>query len=93
MKKTSVVALAGALTLLGTQAAVAGNAEKPVCPDNTQCETQAKSAEGACGEGKCGAEAVKPKAAEGACGEGKCGAEPVKPKAAEGKCGEGKCGG
>lgn len=46
----------------------------------------AKKAEHACGEGKCGADK---KAAEGKCGEAKCGADK---KAPEGKCGEGKCG-
>ena len=43
-----------------------------------------KSAEGSCGEGKCGGEMKKAE------GEGKCGGEAK--TAAEGKCGEGKCG-
>ncbi|EKY07344.1 hypothetical protein HMPREF9120_01030 [Neisseria sp. oral taxon 020 str. F0370] len=99
MKKTSsLAALAGALALLGSQAAVAhdGHAVQGEAAVKTAAK---KSAEGACGEGKCGAAATaKSKAAEGKCGEGKCGAakkqakKPVKAKAAEGKCGEGKCG-
>lgn len=42
-------------------------------------------AEGACGEGKCGAESAK-KHEEGKCGEGKCGAD-TKKAHEEGKCG------
>lgn len=49
-----------------------------------------KSAEGSCGEGKCGGEMSKAEG-EGKCGEGKCGGEAKGD--AEGKCGEGKCGG
>lgn len=51
-----------------------------------------KTAEGSCGEGKCGGE-MKAEA-EGKCGEGKCGADAKASAkaAAEGKCGEGKCG-
>ena len=51
-----------------------------------------KSAEGSCGEGRCGAEMKAEK--EGKCGEGKCGgaAKPEAKAEAEGKCGEGKCG-
>nr|WP_298173691.1 hypothetical protein [uncultured Pseudomonas sp.] len=54
--------------------------------------TGEKSAEGSCGEGKCGGE-MKAES-EGKCGEGKCGGEAKSgAKAeAEGKCGEGKCG-
>lgn len=48
-----------------------------------------KSAEGSCGEGKCGGE-MKKAEGEGKCGEGKCGGEAKTD--AEGKCGEGKCG-
>lgn len=48
-----------------------------------------KSAEGSCGEGKCGGE-MKKAEGEGKCGEGKCGGEAK--SAGEGKCGEGKCG-
>lgn len=47
------------------------------------------SAEGKCGEGKCGGDSKKD--GEGKCGEGKCGGD--KKKTGEGKCGEGKCGG
>ncbi|MDO9617733.1 MAG: hypothetical protein Q7J43_08620 [Pseudomonas sp.] len=43
-----------------------------------------KSAEGSCGEGKCGGEMKKAE------GEGKCGGEAK--AEGEGKCGEGKCG-
>ena len=60
-----------------------------------------KGKDGACGEGKCGADKAKEahcgadKAAhEGKCGEGKCGeAKAEGEKKADGKCGEGKCGG
>lgn len=48
--------------------------------------TKKTTAEGKCGEGKCGGEKS---AAEGKCGEGKCGGDKG---ATEGKCGEGKCG-
>lgn len=48
-----------------------------------------KSAEGSCGEGKCGGE-MKKAEGEGKCGEGKCGGEAKSD--GEGKCGEGKCG-
>ncbi len=48
-----------------------------------------KSAEGSCGEGKCGGE-MKKAEGEGKCGEGKCGGEAK--AEGEGKCGEGKCG-
>ncbi|HEX5844274.1 MAG TPA: hypothetical protein VFY62_17495 [Pseudomonas sp.] len=56
-----------------------------------------KAAEGACGEGKCGAEMKaegEGKCGEGKCGEGKCGgaAKPDAKAEGEGKCGEGKCG-
>lgn len=52
-----------------------------------------KSAEGSCGEGKCGGE-IKKAEGEGKHAEGRCGGEAKSaPKAAaEGKCGEGKCG-
>lgn len=96
MKKTTLAALAGALTL----AAGVANAESS-STDNQCVEMQGqkcvktKAAEGKCGEGKCGA-ATPMKAAEGKCGEGKCGATEAKQmpatKATEGKCGEGKCG-
>ena len=49
-----------------------------------------KSAEGSCGEGKCGGE-MKKAEGEGKCDEGKCGGEAK--AEGEGKCGEGKCGG
>ena len=62
----------------------------------------AESAEGKCGEGKCGGE-KKAADTEGKCGEGKCGGEKKaadaegkcggEKKEGEGKCGEGKCGG
>lgn len=89
MKKSSVAVLAGALALLGSQAAVAGNVAS-----SSKAPVE-KVQEGACGEGKCGASSSKKaKSAEGACGEGKCGASSSKKaKSAEGKCGEGKCGG
>lgn len=48
-----------------------------------------KTAEGSCGEGKCGGE-MKKAEGEGKCGEGKCGGEAKAD--GEGKCGEGKCG-
>jgi uncharacterized low-complexity protein len=48
-----------------------------------------KSAEGSCGEGKCGGD-MKKAEGEGKCGEGKCGGEAK--AEGEGKCGEGKCG-
>jgi len=48
-----------------------------------------KSAEGSCGEGKCGGD-MKKAESEGKCGEGKCGGEAKTDS--EGKCGEGKCG-
>ncbi|WP_249963259.1 HvfA family oxazolone/thioamide-modified RiPP metallophore [Histophilus somni] len=75
MKKTTLVALAGALTM-----AVSAHADMK--KNTTECEMHdgkcvSKSAEGKCGEGKCGATAPKknmPKSAEGKCGEGKCGA-------------------
>ncbi|MFP6848162.1 MAG: hypothetical protein VCA57_05620 [Pseudomonas sp.] len=52
-----------------------------------------KSAEGSCGEGKCGGE-MKKAEGEDKHAEGRCGGEAKSaPKAAaEGKCGEGKCG-
>ncbi|MGF6148468.1 Uncharacterized low-complexity protein [Kingella potus] len=97
MKKSSAIALAGALLALGTQAACAAPAQKDMAAGKTvKTQTHTKSAEGKCGEGKCGAtgKAAKTKAGEGKCGEGKCGAtgKAAKTKAAEGKCGEGKCG-
>ncbi|OSI11139.1 HvfA family oxazolone/thioamide-modified RiPP metallophore [Neisseria zoodegmatis] len=91
MKKTSsLIALAGALALLGSQAAVA-HGKTAVKPP---VSAEKKANEGACGEGKCGAHGKKSaKAGEGKCGEGKCGAHGKKSaKAGEGKCGEGKCG-
>lgn len=92
MKKSSVALLAGTLTLLGAQSALAEKA-----PASSTKAPVEKVQEGACGEGKCGATGKKvEKAKEGACGEGKCGAadsKTKKAKSAEGKCGEGKCGG
>ncbi|WP_049261085.1 membrane protein [Neisseria bacilliformis] len=80
MKKSSAIALAGALALtLGTQAVAAPAVNKTV-----KAKAKTKAA-----EGKCGASS---KAAEGKCGEGKCGSKAPATKAAEGKCGEGKCG-
>ncbi|MDO5059910.1 MAG: hypothetical protein Q4D82_08185 [Neisseria sp.] len=71
MKKTSLIALAGALALLGSNAAMADSK----MPSKPAAEAQ-KAKEGACGEGKCGAAGkVKKKAGEGKCGEGKCGAK------------------
>ena len=70
MKKSSAIALAGALALtLGTQAVAAPAVNKTV-----KAKAKTKAAEGKCGEGKCGGAAADPsKAAEGKCGEGKCG--------------------
>lgn len=95
MKKTSsLIALAGALALLGSQTALA-ETKQPASTQNVKPVAK-KAHEGACGEGKCGASTKKAsKAAEGKCGEGKCGASTKTKKAskaAEGKCGEGKCG-
>lgn len=69
MKKSSAIALAGALALtLGTQAVAAPAVNKTV-----KAKAKTKAAEGKCGEGKCGSKAPATKAAEGKCGEGKCG--------------------
>lgn len=97
MKKATLMALAGALTMATTTVNAQTQAVKAdACVEvkDGKC-VKTKAAEGKCGEGKCGATATAPKAAEGKCGEGKCGATAPKqtaPKAAEGKCGEGKCG-
>ena len=73
MKKSSAIALAGALALtLGTQA-VAAPAAKQDAPAVNKTVKATKAAEGKCGEGKCGSKAPATKAAEGKCGEGKCG--------------------
>ena len=54
----------------------------------------AESAEGKCGEGKCGAQGKAKKDAEGKCGGAKDEAKSdSEAKSGEGKCGEGKCGG
>ncbi|WP_018936380.1 hypothetical protein [Thioalkalivibrio sp. ALJ24] len=51
-------------------------------------------AEGACGEGTCGASDDGDKDSEGACGEGTCGgSDESDDKDSEGACGEGTCGG
>lgn len=91
MKKSSAIALAGALALtLGTQAVAAPAAKQdaPAVNKTMKAKAKTKATEGKCGEGKCG---VSSKAAEGKCGEGKCGSKAPATKAAEGKCGEGKC--
>ncbi|MDD2166132.1 hypothetical protein [Glaesserella parasuis] len=93
MKKTTLMALAGALSMaVSAQAQTDKTAETCVEMQGEKCvKTKAT-------EGKCGSDAKKsttPKSAEGKCGEGKCGAEATKmpaTKTAEGKCGEGKCG-
>ncbi|MET1079062.1 MAG: hypothetical protein ABWY06_13700 [Pseudomonas sp.] len=54
-----------------------------------------KNHEGACGEGKCGAEGAAKADSEGTCGgegEKKTAVEGGSKAATEGKCGEGKCG-
>ena len=77
MKKSSAIALAGALALtLGTQAVAAPAAKQdaPAVNKTVKAKAKTKAAEGKCGEGKCGGAAAAPsKAAEGKCGEGKCG--------------------
>ena len=76
MKKSSAIALAGALALtLGTQAVAAPAAKQDAPAVNKTVNAKAKTnaAEGKCGEGKCGSKAPATKAAEGKCGEGKCG--------------------
>lgn len=73
MKKSSAIALAGALALtLGNQAVAAPAAKQdaPAVNKTMKAKAKTKAAEGKCGEGKCGASS---KAAEGKCGEGKCG--------------------
>lgn len=73
MKKSSAIALAGALALtLGTQAVAAPAAKQDAPTVNKTMKAKTKAAEGKCGEGKCGASS---KAAEGKCGEGKCGSK------------------
>ncbi|WP_423973235.1 hypothetical protein, partial [Kingella oralis] len=69
MKKSSAIALAGALALtLGTQAVAAPAAKQdaPAVNKTMKAKAKTKAAEGKCGEGKCGASS---KAAEGKCGE------------------------
>ena len=82
MKKSSAIALAGALALtLGTQAVAAPAAKQdaPAVNKTMKAKAKTKAAEGKCGasskaaEGKCGSKAPATKAAEGKCGEGKCG--------------------
>ena len=77
MKKSSAIALAGALALtLGTQAVAAPAAKQdaPAVNKTMKAKAKTKAAEGKCSEGKCGGAAADPsKAAEGKCGEGKCG--------------------
>ena len=75
MKTTSsLAALAGALALMGTQAAVAADQNAKPAQTVPAKAAAKKAVEGACGEGKCAAaKKAAPKAAEGACGEGKCG--------------------
>lgn len=82
MKKSSAIALAGALALtLGNQAVAAPAAKQdaPAVNKTMKAKAKTKAAEGKCGvsskaaEGKCGSKAPATKAAEGKCGEGKCG--------------------
>ena len=74
MKKSSAIALAGALALtLGTQAVAAPAAKQDAPTVNKTMKAKTKAAEGKCGEGKCGSKAPATKATEGKCGEGKCG--------------------
>lgn len=82
MKKATLMALAGALTMATANV----NAETHA----TEHVMEAKMMKTKAAEGKCGATS-ETKAAEGKCGEGKCGAANSM-KADEGKCGEGKCG-
>jgi uncharacterized low-complexity protein len=90
MKKT-MTTLSAAM-LLGAASATVSAAENPFASQSLESGYQVaghhaeKSAEGKCGEGKCGAKSE----AEGKCGEGKCGGAKSE---SEGKCGEGKCGG
>lgn len=93
-KTTSLVALAGALTLLSAHAISADGKSAPANGKKMERTVKKMMPEGACGEGKCGAS--KTKSGEGKCGEGKCGAssktKAKHAKSGEGKCGEGKCG-
>ena len=89
MKQSSLIALAGALTLaLGVQAtaaaAPAAKKEAPAMKKTMKTKAKTKAAEGKCGEGKCGGAAAAPRnAAYGMCGYVKWGshysliAEPV----------------
>lgn len=71
MKKSSAIALAGALALtLGTQAVAAPAAKQDAPAVNKTMKAKAKTK---AAEGKCGSKAPATKAAEGKCGEGKCG--------------------
>ena len=55
MKKSSAIALAGALALtLGTQAVAAPAAKQDAPTVNKTMKAKTKAAEGKCGEGKCG---------------------------------------
>ena len=89
----TVVASLGAV-LLSTAALTVQAASNPFAAQELSSgysmAAAEKSAEGSCGEGKCGGEMSKAEG-EGKCGEGKCGGEAKGD--AEGKCGEGKCGG
>lgn len=75
---------------LGTAAAADNPFELTDLNAGYELAGEKDSAEGSCGEGKCGGD----KGEEGSCGgdkgeEGSCGGD----KGEEGKCGEGKCGG
>ncbi|MCT8559309.1 hypothetical protein P9Z71_03425 [Glaesserella parasuis] len=78
MKKTTLMALAGALSMaVSAQAQTDKTAETCVEMQGEKC-VKTKATEGKCGEGKCGSDAKKsttPKSAEGKCGEGKCGSK------------------
>ena len=87
MKKSSAIALAGALALtLGNQAVAAPAAKQdaPAVNKTMKAKAKTKAAEGKCGEGKCGATVKK--------AHKHTKASKAKAKSAEGKCGEGKCG-
>jgi uncharacterized low-complexity protein len=93
MKQLNVVVASLGAALLSATAFSAQAAQNPFAAQELSSgyslAAGEKSAEGSCGEGKCGGE-MKKAEGEGKCGEGKCGGEAKTD--AEGKCGEGKCG-
>ncbi|HBX56089.1 hypothetical protein [Pseudomonas sp. UBA2684] len=92
MKHLNVVVATLGAALLSATAVTAQAAQNPFAAQELSSgyslAAGEKSAEGACGEGKCGGEMKSE--GEGKCGEGKCGGEAKAD--GEGKCGEGKCG-